>query len=496
MATIAELLMEKGRRLGQARRESGNISANMWQGVGNAVAGGFERYQQEKAQEPVRRAQALQLEGLEAEAADRATARQTEAQRAQAFTAGTEYLASGKRDVNELVQITGDPALAKGLYEATVGMERLGIGQKIADLYQQHGENLTEAHIKALGPEAWSYVKAFQDMAPKPAGTREIKVVDPDGTERTLIVEDKPGQEFTSTPPPKPETRSLQVQAADALKRGDKAEYNRLRQVIRETSESGRAPSITVNTGEAQAVAPPLDPDSQDIMSQAGLSYNGFLAATGRMSQLPRDQATRNRASAEVAAWARDRGIDVSTLAAQYNAYNEALENNIQRYNRTLLAEGEIASSVANLAQAAKDSGFNDARALNAARQWIRGELNDPKASEYAFFLNQLVNDIALYNAASQGRAALQADLEDAKSVVQRGISAGSLAGMQKAIEASVKKMGTVLEGAVNRSRKNVWDLFGVGDKYKPKGSGGGTQNPNPDVERKTDELLKKYGGG
>ena len=227
----------------------------------------------------------------------------------------------------------------------------------------------------------------------------------------------------------------------------------------------------------ADGVTPPLDPSSQDLMSQAGLTYNGFLALTGRMSQLPRDKETRNRASAEVQAWARARGMDVATLGSQYKAYNETLENNIARYNRTQLAEGEIAADVENLIGSVKTSGLGDVRAINAAKQWLKGELNDPSAAEYAFFLNQLVNDIALYNSASQGRATLQSDVEDAKSVVQRGISAGSLTGMQKAITASVQKMGTVLEGAVNRSRKNVWDLFGVGDKYKPTTSGpaGGT---------------------
>lgn len=212
----------------------------------------------------------------------------------------------------------------------------------------------------------------------------------------------------------------------------------------------------------------PTDPDSQDIMSQTGLSYNGFLAATGRMSQLSRDRATRNRASAEVAAWARSRGMDVATLGSQYKAYNDTLASNIERYNRTVLAEGEIKADVENLLGSVKKSNLGDARAINAAKQWLQGELNDPNAAEYGFYLNQLTNDIALYNAASQGRAALEADLRDAKSVVQRGVATGSLTGLQEAITQSVEKMGVVLEGAVNRSRKNVWDLFGVGDKYQP----------------------------
>ena len=255
-----------------------------------------------------------------------------------------------------------------------------------------------------------------------------------------------------------------------------------------------KRPVTTFNSNIPTEPDTPLDPGSQDLMSQAGLTYNGFLALTGKMSQLPRDKETRNRASAEVQAWARKRGMDVATLGSQYKAYNEALENNIQRYNRTLLAEGEIAADVTNLLAHVKETGLGDVRAINAAKQWLNGELNDPNAAQYAFFLNQLTNDIALYNASSQGRATLQSDVEDAKSVVQRGIAAGSLTGMQKAITASVEKMGTVLEGAVNRSRQNVWDLFGVGDKYKPTTSGGGAKVTRDDAPKVGD--IKTFPNG
>lgn len=238
-------------------------------------------------------------------------------------------------------------------------------------------------------------------------------------------------------------------------------------------------------SAESQVIDPPTDPNSQDIMSQAGLSHNAFQVLTGNMSKLPRDKATRDRASKEVEQWARSRGMDVSTLASQYKASNEVLEANIQRYNRTQMAEGEIKSDVENLLGAAKESGLTDVRAINAAKQWLKGELNDPNAAQYAFFLNQLTNDIALYNAASQGRAPLQADLEEAKSVVQRGISTGSLTGMQDALTKSVEKMGVVLEGGVNRARKDVWTLFGVGDKFKPVTRDGTAPPAAPDAKPK-----------
>jgi hypothetical protein len=38
---------------------------------------------------------------------------------------------------------------------------------------------------------------------------------------------------------------------------------------------------------------------------------------------------------------------------------------------------------------------------------------------------------------------------------------------MMKAVQNSTGKMDTVMQGSVDRSRKAVWDLFGVGGNYK-----------------------------
>lgn len=239
--------------------------------------------------------------------------------------------------------------------------------------------------------------------------------------------------------------------------------------------------------GQSSAVAEmeaPLDPESQDLMSQTGLSFQGFMAATGQMSQLGRDRVTRERAAKEVQDWARERGVDVSTLTSQFKAYNQTLRDNIERVNRTKMAEGEIGGDLENMIVAAREAGMNDARAINAAKQWLKGELNDPAAAQYAFFLNQLVNDIALYNAASQGRGTLNADMAEAQKLVQNGIAQGTLTGMQNALTSSVEKMGTVLQKGVDRARKNVWDLFGVGDKFKSTEQKSSTTY-TPDIEAK-----------
>ena len=241
-------------------------------------------------------------------------------------------------------------------------------------------------------------------------------------------------------------------------------------------------PKADASASDPDQVQAPTDPNTQDILSQAGLSYNAFQVLAGRMSQLPRDRATRERASKEVESWARKRGMDVSTLAAQYKASNEVLQSNIQRFNTVKNVEAELAGDVENVMKAAKDAGLNDVRAINAANLWLKGELNDAEAADYAFSLRALISDIARYNAASSGRAPLESDMADARATVRAGIASGSLKGLQSAINRSVANMGGVLEGSVNRAQKDVWNLFGVGDKYKPVSrrapSGGGKADP------------------
>lgn len=104
----------------------------------------------------------------------------------------------------------------------------------------------------------------------------------------------------------------------------------------------------------------------------------------------------------------------------------------------------------------------------NVAKLFAGEQLNDPATLKYAVHLNQLVNELAQYNAAVQGKASPDlAELEEAKRVIKNGISAGSLTGFSSALTASVEKMGQTLQGSVDRSNKQVWSLFGVGDNYK-----------------------------
>jgi len=79
-------------------------------------------------------------------------------------------------------------------------------------------------------------------VTPAVPKTREIKVDNPDGTQTIRVVEDAPGQEFTSTPPPKPDTRSVELQIADAMANGDTATVQRLTRAAELASGARRAP--------------------------------------------------------------------------------------------------------------------------------------------------------------------------------------------------------------------------------------------------------------
>lgn len=245
--------------------------------------------------------------------------------------------------------------------------------------------------------------------------------------------------------------------------------HNRASEAI--SSQRAASAAATAAAAVVPDVNAPTNPASQDIMGHAGLTRNGFLALTNP-TMLPRDQRTRNAASAEVAKWAAAKGIDTSTFASQFKGLNEVLQTNIERFNTVKNIEGELAGDVANLTKAAASAGLDDVRAINAAKLWLKGELNDPQAADYAFSLNALVSDLARYNATASGRSPLESDMAEAKATVQRGVAAGSLKGLEAALNRSVGNMDKVLTGSVDRASRGVWKLFGVEDKYRPAATG------------------------
>lgn len=288
-----------------------------------------------------------------------------------------------------------------------------------------------------------------------------------------------------------PNTPLTSVLSADAIKANPGLEKMTAGQYTQDLAKKIGMEGI----GQKQAPAqPPIDPNSQSILAQTGLSLPGFMALTGDSSKLPRDKASRNKAFKEAEEFANKRGVDASTLASQFKAYNETLEKNIMRVNNTKIMEDELASTLENLKPVADAVGMGKLRVGNLANQFAQGEFNDPTMQQYAFHLNQLRAELAGYNAALQGRSGsgiTQQDYTEAEHIIRDGLDSKAATGLSEAVHAATGKMRSVMERSVDNSRKAIWDLFGVGNKYKPQYN----QNKDkgqPNAQAIVDELRRR----
>lgn len=273
-ATIAELLLERGRQAGESRRRQGESSAKMWTSVGDIIANTTGQIAQERAQAPIRaqeaEARALQLEGLRSDAASREADAQVSASLKELFSRpdgfSQEELFAKAGPERGMKIMDGFAALQdtkmqrfktqQEIVAATLaGMDALPEDLR-AEVYPSVRQNLVERQIisqqdapEAYDPAWFQQARSFGQSQPKAPGTREVKVRNADGSETIQIVADTPGQEFQSAAEVKPDTRSLQIQANDALKRGDTKEYQRIKGVIKELADAARAPESAGSRG-------------------------------------------------------------------------------------------------------------------------------------------------------------------------------------------------------------------------------------------------------
>lgn len=232
-----------------------------------------------------------------------------------------------------------------------------------------------------------------------------------------------------------------------------------------------------------------IDPTSNSILAQTGLSIPAFGFLTQGTAALTRlSSGERQKFMKEAEAWANKNGIDISSFKSQYEAYNTALQNNIKRFNNTQIMEGEILGTVENLSSAADAKEFGKLKFTNVAKLLAGEQVNDPITLKYAVHLNQLVSELAGYNAAVQGRTSTDlVDIEEAKRVIKTGMSSKGLTGFTDAIKSSVTKMGKTLQDSVDRTQGQVWNLFGV---KKPSGSQLQSTNEN----YSSSDFRTKYG--
>ena len=239
-------------------------------------------------------------------------------------------------------------------------------------------------------------------------------------------------------------------------------------EVIKADRSNGIAPSkVTPETTVLD------NSKSGSILAQTGLSLIAFKYLTEGTSALTRMTAgARKQVMNEADSFLNKNGLDVSTFSQQYKTYNTVLGANIERLNKTKIMENEIEGTLDNLKTVANDAELGKLKYGNVAKIWAGEQVNDPLAQKYSFHLQQLKNEVAGYFAASQGKNSPDVvDNNDADKAIKDGLSKGSLTALEQSVKASTGKMGGVMQNSVDSTRKAVWDLFGVGDNYKPQGS-------------------------
>lgn len=220
------------------------------------------------------------------------------------------------------------------------------------------------------------------------------------------------------------------------------------------------------------------DPNSASILAQTGLSLPAFAYLTQGTTALTRmTAAQRLQYINEAENFANTKGIDISTFKSQYGALSKTVEANTLRNNQSQVAESELNATIENLKTAATESGLKSFRWGNVAKLYAGKEFNDADVSKYAFHLNQLREEFAMYNAALAGqidangniRETSDADRKVAENIIKDGMSNGGIEGFANALEASRSKMATVLQSSIDAQNKQVWSLFGVGQNFKSK---------------------------
>lgn len=228
--------------------------------------------------------------------------------------------------------------------------------------------------------------------------------------------------------------------------------------------------------GFDSSVDMPVDPNSSSILAQTGLSMPAFAYLTKGTAALTRMTSDDRKAiMKEAQDWANKNGIDVSTFQSQYSALNKTVEANLLRNNQSQVAEAELDATLKNLSTAADDTSFTSMKWKNIVKMWKGEQFNDENVSKYSFHLNQLREEFAMYNAALAGQIDANGNIrqingEDyakAEQIIKDGFAKGSIQGFEDALTASRSKMQTVLQDSIDAQNKQVWKLFGVGNKFK-----------------------------
>lgn len=270
MATIADILLARGRSEGDARRRQGESSAALWSNLGNTIGSSLITYaqqrEQQKEQEPILKQEQqirdLRLQGEQADANARKSATEADAgfsadlskwdgkpeslMRSAVQRYGAAGAAKAKTIWEGFEALQGDPQKKYKDTQALLRDVLLGMNETPEDIraqiYPQVRNGLVQRGViteqdAPLDYDAnwWQSTIKFGQEPPNPVA---VEGVSPEGNPQTEFVLPEVG---TTVQKPAPKM-TLQEQANAALKAGDTTEYARLRRVLRDTSADGRAP--------------------------------------------------------------------------------------------------------------------------------------------------------------------------------------------------------------------------------------------------------------
>lgn len=284
---IPRLLMEGGRIQAEGHLRSGSIWGQTAQQLGALAGDAFARHSEQKRAQEAEKQRALKdaafvkavetWDGKDPKALltgmTRLLGREEGPQAAKAVLAFATPPTDPKQELQNLGTVLG---FAEKQSDEVLARWYPSLRQRYSSTLQQLG-----MPPDALPPE-WSpelreplsgLAKSLRgDKGP---GTREVKTRNADGSESIKIVPDTPGQEFTSAAPVKPaekESRSLEVQMADAALKGDQETYEKLLRVKRQAAQADdkptRAPLERVETVDAQG-----KPVTRFVTPSAGAEY-------------------------------------------------------------------------------------------------------------------------------------------------------------------------------------------------------------------------------
>lgn len=216
----------------------------------------------------------------------------------------------------------------------------------------------------------------------------------------------------------------------------------------------------------------PVDPKSNSLLAQTGLSQAGFDYLTS--GRLPRGQALAATTQKEVSDWGRKNNVDTSTMQSTYKANNNVLQSNITRNNQSKILENEIQGTVQSVIPLANAIGQGQINAANLANVWSGKQVNDPQVQQYRDQLLRLRSELAGFNAIAAGKLTEhgqarvdQSDLDEAAQLISSGMNAGGASGLAQSVAMTANKNSKVLQSAVDDATQSVWNQFGVGKNFK-----------------------------